>query len=149
MRRMEFKECCDGDQIHLTGNASVENFRHHPKQTDLANHSEIDGNWHFVPEILPKAVDSPDVGSVEGTELKKREVRFGSVRALLAEIEANSLPLAMLAMMTLSALKDTELFSGPEIVVAVVIVWVIALAPMAKKRSRSFEVMLVANFSHI
>ena len=66
MRRMEFKECCDGDQIHLTGNASVENFRHHPKQTDLANHSEIDGNWHFVPEILPKAVDSPDVGSVEG-----------------------------------------------------------------------------------
>jgi hypothetical protein len=132
MRRTEVKEWRDSDRIPLIGSANAENVRR-LKQTDLANHSAIDGDWHFASEIPLKSVGSPDVGSVEVTKLEKREVRFGSVRALLAEIEANSLPLAMLAMMTLSTLKGTASLSRPEIVVAVVIVWMIALAAAAKK----------------
>jgi hypothetical protein len=132
MRQTEVKEWRDSDRIPLIGSANAENVRR-LKQTDLANHSAIDGDWHFAPEIPPKAVGSPDIRSAEVTELEKHEVRFSSVRALLTEIEANRLPLAMLAMMTLSTLNGTASLSGPEIVVAVVIVWMIALAPVAKK----------------
>jgi hypothetical protein len=90
---------------------------------DLANHLGIE-------EDLPFAAEA---GSREDDQSGRQEERFEIMKTLLAGIEANNLTLSMLAIMTLSILKDPSALSDPVILVAIVIIWMIALGPLAKK----------------
>jgi hypothetical protein len=109
-----------------------------PEPTDLASHLGIDEDLQFGAKksqnhFPPKSGNFPEVRPEKDDLWGTYEEGSKTIKALLAGIEENSLVLSMLAMMTLSTLNDPNSLSNPAVIVAIVIIWMIALAPLAKR----------------